>query len=265
MYDLSIRDSLVLAGTTTFTNGSVTLEGYTTVADTLQNGGGLGWFTIRAAGGLNNQGVIRNNPKGNALQISLGRNSINAGIWKNDRTTLIDSVNQTITLIGGKPILSNIRFKALWTSGPYQWLRADTNWGGNNQEISFDSLTLAATGVYRCKKSDSLSRIFIVQNGEVAIKLPGNGDASALQWIRQFSYKFIQSRHIQLQIITPTQCTFRAQLFSLNGKIAAAVTGNLMAGGNNIKWNRPVPQGAYLLRLTVGDKTFKKQVIVADK
>jgi hypothetical protein len=265
IYDQSIRDSITLAGTTTFTNGNVTLNGFTTIADTLQNGGGLGWFTISAVGGMYNQGVIRNNPSGKLLQISAGRNIINNGLWKNDRTTLIDSVNQAITLINGKPILSNVRFQALWASGPYQWQRADTNWGGANKELSFDSLTLANAGVYRCKKADSVSRTITVQNGVVAVNQPGKGDALAQQRLRQFSFRLIPSRNMQLRISTPTQCTFHAQLFSLNGKVAAEVSGGLMAGDNIIQWNRTVSRGAYLLRLTAGQRTFTRQVAITEK
>jgi hypothetical protein len=265
IYDMSIRDSVTLAGTTTFTNGNITLDGFATVADTLQNGGGLGWFTIRAAGGLYNQGVIRNNPKGNALQISAGKNIINAGSWKNDRTTLVDSVNQTITLVSGTPILSNVRFQALWASGPYQWQRADTNWGGNGQELSLDSLTLAASGVYRCKKADSLSRTITVQNGVVAVKQPGKGDAQQQGKPRQFSYRLLQSKNMQLLIATPAACAFHAQLFSLNGRVVAEVSGTLFEGDNTVPWNRALSRGAYLLRLTAGTKIFKKQVVFAGK
>jgi len=265
MYDLSVRDSITLAGTTTFTNGNVTLNGFATIADTLQNGGGLGWFTITAAGGLCNQGVIRNNPKGNALQISVGRNVMNAGSWKNDRTTLVDSVNQIVSLIGGKPILSNVRFQALWASGPYQWQRADTNWGGGNKELSFDSLTLSYAAVYRCKKADSLSRTITVQNGTVAVKQPGKGDAPFLQRIRQFSYRLIASRNMELRISTPSECAFHAQLFSLSGKVIAESKGILPAGDNIIPWNRGVSRGAYLFRLTAGSKIFKKLVTIAGK
>jgi hypothetical protein len=265
MYDLSIRDSITLAGTTTFTNGNVTLNGFTTVADTLQNGGSGGWLTISAAGGLYNKGVVRNNPKGNLLQISAGRDIINAGSWKNNRTTLVDSVNQTITLISGKPILSNVRFQALWASGPYQWQRADTNWGGNGQELSFDSLTLANAAVYRCKKVDSISRTITVMNGVVSVKQPGKGDALAQQRIRQFSFRFIPSRNMQLRISTPTACTFRAQLYSLNGKVVAQANGTLLEGDNIIPWNRAVSRGAYLLRLTAGSKIFSRQVAIPER
>jgi hypothetical protein len=264
MYDMSIRDSITLAGTTTFTNGNITLDGFATVADTLQNGGGLGWFTIRAAGGLYNQGVIRNNPKANVLLISAGKNIINAGSWKNDRTTLIDSVNQTITLVNGTPILSNVRFQALWASGPYQWQRADTNWGGNGQELSFDSLTLAASGVYHCKKADSTSRTFTVQSGVVAVKQPGKGDAQQQQRPRQFSYRLLPSRNMELRISTPAACAFRAQLFSLNGRVVAESGGMLFEGDNTVPWNRTVSRGAYLLRLTAGSKIFKRQVLFAE-
>jgi hypothetical protein len=264
MYDMSIRDSVTLAGTTTFTNGNVTLAGFATVADTLQNGGGLGWFTINAAGGLYNQGVIRNNPKGNVLQIQAGRTIINAGSWKNDRTTLVDSVNQAVTLISGKPIQSSVRFQALWASGPYQWQQADTNWGGTGQELSFDSVTLANAGVYRCKKADSVSRTFTVQNGVVAVKQPGKGDAPGQQRIRQFSFRFVPSRNMQLQIFTPASCAFRAQLFSLSGRVAAEAEGLLAEGDNCVPWNRHVSRGAYLLRLTAGTRFFSRQVAITE-
>jgi hypothetical protein len=264
MYDMSIRDSITLAGTTTFTNGSVTMYGYATIADTLQNGGSLGWFTISAAGGLYNLGVIRNNPKGNALQISAGRDIVNNGTWVNDRITLLDSVNQTITLISGKPIRSSVRFHALWTSGPYQWQRADTNWGGTSQELTFDSLTLANAGVYRCKKVDTLSRTFTVQNGAVAVR-PGNGDKLSQQRVRQFSFRLVPSRNMQLRITTPAECSYRAQLLGLNGRIVAEVNGNLSVGDNDIQWNRGVSRGAYVLKLVAGNRVFKRFVAVAGK
>ncbi|MDD5676055.1 MAG: hypothetical protein PHC61_17925, partial [Chitinivibrionales bacterium] len=266
LYDLSIRDSITLAGATTFTNGNVTLNGFATVTDTLQNGGALGWFTITAAGGLYNKGVIRNNPKGNALQIAAGQNIINAGLWKNDRTTLVDSVNQTVTLVGGAPIISNVRFQALWANGPYQWQRADTNWGGGNKELSWDSLTLAAAGVYRCKKADSISRSITVQNGSgLAVKRPGKDEGPALRPLRQFSYSLIPSRNPQLRITTPAACAFQAQLTSLNGKVVADVNGTLAAGENIIRWNRTVSQGAYLLRLTAGSRSLSRVVAITEK
>ncbi|MCX7725886.1 MAG: T9SS type A sorting domain-containing protein [Chitinispirillaceae bacterium] len=69
VYDFTIDDVVTLGGRFSVAGGSMTFNGVVTVRDTLQNGGGLGWVTPVFNNKIINNGVIRNNPKGNELWI----------------------------------------------------------------------------------------------------------------------------------------------------------------------------------------------------
>ncbi|MGE5682977.1 MAG: T9SS type A sorting domain-containing protein [Bacillota bacterium] len=81
MGDITYKGSVTIRGAATMINGNVTFEGDLTVADTLQNGGGLGWITPSVNGTLVNNGVIRDNPLGNSLHLNVSGSVYNYGKW----------------------------------------------------------------------------------------------------------------------------------------------------------------------------------------
>jgi hypothetical protein len=83
---LSVDNPITLAGCVTLIDGNVTFNGDVTVADTLQNGGSLGWLTPKFMAKLTNNGVIRNNPRGNELWMDLYGDIVNNGKWAPAKT-----------------------------------------------------------------------------------------------------------------------------------------------------------------------------------
>jgi hypothetical protein len=91
IYSMTFRGPTTLKGAVSIHDARVTFEGDVTVADTLQNGGGLGWITTYLMGNLTNNGVLRNNPRGNAMYLSVYGNIENRGIVANSNIALVNT------------------------------------------------------------------------------------------------------------------------------------------------------------------------------
>jgi hypothetical protein len=234
---ISIVGPITLGGAFTVTDANVSISGVATIADTLQNGGGLGWLALNANGGIVNRGVIRNNPRGNAFNIAIGKNATNAGIWKNGQNTFIDSVNQTISLEGGKSIAAPVMFDALWTGGPYVWQKNGQNLSSTERKLSLDSINTTAAGVYRCKHDTAYSRTITVQQGSVAI---GSDKPAplALQAPIKFAWNLTGGSRLSLRIQSPRSFAYSLKLQDLQGRLVSSVQGTLDAGIHTVPIKR---------------------------
>ncbi len=98
---ISVNDSIAIAGSLTLIDGNVTFNGNVTIIDTLQNGGNLVWLTPKFKGKITNNGVIRNNPRGNELWLDLYGDVVNNGVWKPAKTFLGSTAVQYISQAAG--------------------------------------------------------------------------------------------------------------------------------------------------------------------
>lgn len=83
-------------------DGAVHFAGTVTIADTMQQSGGLGWVTPTFDGAVINNGVVRDNPNGNGLTMDCSGDIINNGIWKCGTTYLDGIVRRTVQLAGAQ-------------------------------------------------------------------------------------------------------------------------------------------------------------------
>ncbi|MHB1688190.1 MAG: DUF7619 domain-containing protein, partial [Ignavibacteriaceae bacterium] len=86
--NITVQGATTLHGRGMITSPNVTFDGDLTVADTLQNGGGLGWVTPIVYGDLINYGTVRNNLYANSLNLEVIGSIYNYGKWKNWQTYL---------------------------------------------------------------------------------------------------------------------------------------------------------------------------------
>lgn len=100
--DTEFEGNVIMRGRGRIDNNGVVFKNDLTVADTLQNGGGLGWLTVYVEGNLINNGVIKNNDKANALAVEVKGNIENNGIWRNSWTYLPQKNVQYIKQSTGK-------------------------------------------------------------------------------------------------------------------------------------------------------------------
>lgn len=108
--DMNFEGITNIRGRGMILNGGVTFSGTTTVWDTLQNGGGLGWFAVQFKGELINNGHIKNNPSGNTLQVVAWGNVQNNGLWTCGDTYFPAKENQVISQGSGKSFNSKVKF-----------------------------------------------------------------------------------------------------------------------------------------------------------
>jgi hypothetical protein len=244
---ISIVGPITLAGAFTITNANVAISGVATIIDTLQNGGGLGWLSLYANGGIINHGVIRNNPRGNAFNIAIGKNVENYGIWKNGPNSLVDSINQTINLLGGKSIAAPVIFDALWTSGPYAWQKNNNAASGSGKTLTFDSLTTASSGVYRCKHDSAFSRTITVMLNSISV-FSEKPVVKAQRQALKFAWEIAAHKRQSLRIQSPLPFVFSLTLFDLRGRIVSSMHRTLTSGIHEIPLKGLSP-GSYIAAL----------------
>lgn len=252
---------LTIAGNFTITNADVHFNGLVTVTDVLQNGGGLGWVTLNVNKGIVNNGTIRNNPKGNALWISICGNVGNNGIWTNAKTTFVDSVDQVINVTEGKNITAPVIFDSRWSSGPYQWQKNGENWGGTGKTVQFDTVSESSTGVYLCKKGDSLSRKITITSGGVLPVRPQIGHAAIIAEI-PFGWHLSGSNGLHFTIQTPVACVYKLKLFTVNGRLVSQYNGIASRGKQLIPISARV-SGVWLASFESGNIKETKKVIIS--
>ena len=68
---ITVEKAVTLGGRFTVTDSKVTFNGDVTVRDTVQNGGSLGWVTLKVIGRMVNNGTVRNNPGGNEVWLDV--------------------------------------------------------------------------------------------------------------------------------------------------------------------------------------------------
>jgi|GEM_PF-1130807 len=107
--DITFEGTTTIRGRGRIYNSNVSFKGEITIADTLQNCGGLGWLTAHFEGKLINNGVIKNNDGGNSLQVEAWGDVHNNGIWRNSNTFFPGKNNQTISQSTGKFFDTEIR------------------------------------------------------------------------------------------------------------------------------------------------------------
>jgi hypothetical protein len=244
---ISIIGPVTLAGAFTITNTNVSISGVATVVDTLQNGGSLGWLTLNANGGIVNRGVIRNNPRGNAFYVAIGKNVENSGIWKNGQNSLVDSVNQTINLLGGKPIAAPVIFDALWASGPYAWQKNSHDVNGAGKTLSFDSLTTASSGTFRCKRDSVYSRTITVLLNAVSVRSERPVLKAPPQALK-FAWDMVAKRRLSLRIQSPSSVVFLLTIQDLRGRIVSSFHRTLSSGIHDIPLSG-LSSGSYIASL----------------
>jgi hypothetical protein len=98
----SFEGNTSIKGTGRVNDAGVTFLNNLVVADTLQNGGSLGWLAVHIEGSLTNNGVIKNNWAGNSLQVEVWGNVHNNGAWTNSETFLPAKNIQYISQSEGK-------------------------------------------------------------------------------------------------------------------------------------------------------------------
>lgn len=240
---------VALYGTATVIDAQVTFKKTVTINGTLQNGGSLGWVTLSANGGIDNQGLIRDNPKGGDLWIAIGKNVTNNGIWTNTKNTLLDSTNQSIGLEDGKSIAAPILIDALWASGPYSWQKESEDLSATKRILTFDSLTSADAGVYRCKHDSLYSRLITIDKGSNA---PTHYPPRYAQY-EKITYSVHAGKQPMIRFQTPQDCTYRIALYSLQGRLIALAQARVTAGMHSILVTKqPVAAGSYLLHFSAG-------------
>jgi len=254
IYDLSFEGSVTLLGTTTCTNSEINFGKELSNEGILQNGGNLGWLTIKAQGGIINLGTIRNNPKGNELWINIGGYIHNGGSWTNGQNTLIDSVNQYVEL--AQPILAKTRFQCEWPSSPYAWMKdAQEMILSYDRLLSFDSLTTVHFGSYQCSNADTLSRVIYLSANFLPITprviLSSAKSIGLIQ--------VVSSNAVRLNAKQPI--TYTLSLVDLHGRVVAGSEGTLEAGNHIVPLNRTVAAGVYVVRLTANNQQFVSKLL----
>jgi hypothetical protein len=194
VYSMNIAGAVTLGGRFTFTDGKVTFDGDVVVRDTMQNGGGLGWLTPRFNGKVVNNGLIRNNPRGNALNLDLYGDVTNNGIWTPSATYFASTKPQTISqatgvefrgtftkkssggtsdtfpLVASTNIVFNSSgFDAMGNNGAYFW--GPINMAGHDLTLkgptSLGRAVLSNVNVFSCLDSSSIYSCAI--NGAVSL------------------------------------------------------------------------------------------------
>lgn len=245
----TFESPVTLYGTATVTDAHVTFNKTVTINGTLQNGGSLGWVTLSAYGGIDNQGFIRDNPKGNDLWIAIGKNVTNSGVWTNTKNTLLDSIDQSIGIEDGKSITAPILLDALWASGPYSWQKESKDLSVTQRILTFDSLTSADAGVYRCKHDTLYSRSITIGKGSNAPTLYPPRYARH----EKMTCTVHAGKQPTIHFQNPQDCTYRIALYSLQGRLISLTQAPVAAGMHTIPLTkRPAATGAYLLHFSAG-------------
>ena len=249
-----------LDGTITVTDANVQLNEQATVSGVLQNGGTLGWVTLKAAGGIVNNGTIRNNPKGSALWIDLKGDATNSGVWTNSKNTLNDTIDQTVSLIGGKIVAAPFIIDALWPVRPYQWQKNSAEWGGTSRTVTLDSITAASAGTYQCKHDTELSRKVTIKTDGDAIRRHTPSTTLAPATMKPL-WDFFVAGNITLRIKAPNARDYSLQLFDMKGRMFLASEGVVTPGVHSFTIATVSP-GSYLARFKSGSMQETRMVTI---
>jgi|GEM_PF-6793897 len=247
IYSVNVYNPVELSGRITVTDANVTFYGDVTVKDTLQNGGTLGWITLNVNKGIVNNGTVRDNPEGNELWLSIRGDVTNRAIWSNSKNTLLDSIDQTISIGVGKSITGPVFLDALWSEGPYQWCKDGVNLDGTGRTLTFDTLSASNLGIYQCKKNDILSRNITIKHADsVKVSRPGIEQAAFKSEI-PFCWNFSSSMGNKLLIQTPVTRTYSLKLFAANGRLVSSYNGTVNRGSHSVPLEFK-SSGTYLIR-----------------
>ena len=263
IYSVNVYNPVELSGRITVTDANVTFYGDVTVKDTLQNGGTLGWITLNVNKGIVNNGTVRDNPEGNELWLSIRGDVTNRAIWSNSKNTLLDSIDQTISIGVGKSITGPVFLDALWSEGPYQWCKDGVNLDkANGRTLSFETLSESNLGIYQCKKNDVLSRNITIKHGDpVKVSRPGIEQAAFKSEI-PFNWNLNSTMGNKLVIQTPVTRSYSLKLFAANGRLVSSYNGIVNRGRHSVPLEIK-SSGTYLVRFESENILETRKMIIS--